>query len=453
MWMRQGSCWRSSRADRLFGVGTLVNAVFGTGVLVTRVVVVAAFLVGGFLGLACGREKPPSGGTVAKDTTATGAANADPAVGKIVIARVGRTVITTGGLDMRARVQYPEMDGQTGAGAVLQKWEILRAAYDQLLWATAGERRGLDKDPAYRAQIELSRQFILSRYAQNKLVNEQAAPDEAAIRQYYDDNMDRFRRPARAIVQIVLVPTRGESEALRRRAAAGEDFDELARRNSRDETSARSGGNLGPIGLTSVLPGFSVRIPAINEAIFATPAGQTTPVIETSRGFCFFRVRERTEATTTPLDEVRPMAVKWLTSNRANQIHAAIREEVIRETKASIDTMAWFEYAFKVLTEEEVFQLAESEQQPQRGIAWFKAFVKSRPQSPRAAQALFIAGFSYAENLKDYARAGALFRQLLETYPQSDLVDSAKWMLENMDKGLENLPYADQVKRRAYGGS
>jgi hypothetical protein len=45
-----------------------------------------------------------------------------------------------------------------------------------------------------------------------------------------------------------------------------------------------------------------------------------------------------------------------------------------------------------------------------------------------------------------------LFRQLLEKYPQSDLAGSAKWMLENMDKGLENLPYADQVKRRAYGG-
>jgi hypothetical protein len=419
---------------------------------VIRVLVVAAFLIGGFLGLACGREKLPSGGTSTKDNAATGAASVDPAVGKIVVARAGRTVITAEGLDTRLRVQYPDMGGQTGAAAVAQKWEILRAAFDQLLWVKAGERHGLDKDPACRDQLELSRQFVLARYAQNKLVTEQAAPTEDAIRQYYEDNIDRFRSPAHAVVQIVLVPTRGESEALRRRAASGENFDDLARRNSKDGTSAPSGGDLGPVGLTSVVPGFSVRIPAINEAIFATPAGQITPVIETSRGFCFFRVRERVESTTTPLDEVRPMAVKWLTSNRANQIHAAIREEVIRETKASIDTMAWFEYAFKVLTEEEVFQLAESEQQPQRGIAWFEAFVESHPKSPRAAQALFLAGFSYAENLKDYARAGVLFRQLLERYPQSDLVGSARWMLENMDKGLENLPYADQVKRRAYGG-
>jgi hypothetical protein len=419
---------------------------------VTAVLVTAAFLVGGALGLACGREKPPSGGTVAKDATATGATSMDPAVGKIVIARAGRTVITTGGLDTRMRVQYRDMNGGTGAAAVLQKWEVLLAAFDQLLWVKAGELHGLDKDPECRDQLELSRQFVISRYAQNKLVNEQAAPTEDAIRQYYEDNIDIFRQPARAIVQIVLVPTRGEAETLRRRATAGEDFDDLARRCSKDEASAPSGGNLGPVMLTSIVPGFSARIPAINEAIFATPAGQVTAVIETPRGFCFFRIRERTEATTTPLDEVRPKAVKWLTSSRANQIHAGILDEVKRKTKASIDTTAWFTYAFKVLTEEEVFQLAESERQPERGISWFKAYAASHPQSPGAAQALFAAGFCYAENLKDYARAGALFRQLMEKYPKSDLVGSAKWMLENMDKGLENLPYADQVRRRAYGG-
>jgi hypothetical protein len=414
--------------------------------------VTAAFLVGGALGLACGREKPPSGGTGAKDATATGAASMDPAVAKIVIARAGRTVITTGDLDNRVRVQFPDFKDLTGAAAVKQKWEILRAAFDQLLWVKVGERRGLDKDPEYLAQLELSRQFILSRYSQNKLVHEAAAPNEDEIRQYYEDNIDRFQRPARAIVQIVLVPTRGESEALRRRAVGGEDFADLARRYSADETSAPSGGNIGPIGLTSIVPGFSARIPAINEAVFSTPVGQITPLIETVRGFCFFRVHERTDATTTPLDEARPAVVKWLTGSRANEIHVGILDEVRRETKASIDTTAWFEYAFKVLTEEEVLQIAETEPQAERGISWFKAYVESHPQSPRAAQALFLAGFSYAENLKDYPRAGVLFRRLLDEYPQSELAGSAKWMLENMDKGLENLPYADQVRRRAFGG-
>ena len=253
MWMRQGDRRRSSRVDRLLETGFLVRKGHAIGVplpgalvpktIETGALVIGALLLGGALCLACGREKAPAGGTAANEATAKTSASMDPAVGKIVIARAGRTVITTGDLDNRVRVQYPDMKDLTGPAAVMQKWEILRAAFDQLLWVKAGERRGLDKDPAYRDQLELSRQFILARYAQNKLVTEDAAPTEDAVRQYYDDNIDRYRTPAHAVVQIILVPTRGESEALRRRAAAGEDFDDLARRCSKDNVSAPSGGN------------------------------------------------------------------------------------------------------------------------------------------------------------------------------------------------------------------
>lgn len=438
MWMRQGCRPRPARAAGRWWIGMLAATV-----------VFAA----GALGLACERAKPPSGGSATKGAPASDAASLDPAIGKIVVARAGGTVITAADLDNRMRYQFTDMKDLKGADAVIQKWEILRAAFDQLIWVKAGELRGIDKEPAYLAQLELSRQFILARYTQNKLVNEAAAPGDDEIQRYYEDNLDRFRQPARAAVQIVLVPARGEAEALRRRAAAGEDFSNLARRYSKDEASAASGGDLGFVGQNSIVTGFSARLPAINDAIFATPAGQLTPVIETPRGYCFFRVSERSEPRTAPLDDVRPGIVKWLTGSKANQIHTGIVEEVRQETKAAVDTAAWFDYAFKVLTEDEVFQIAESERQPERGVAWFKAFAKTYPKSPRAAQALFLAGFSYAENLKDYARAGVLFQQLLETYPQSELAASAKWMLENMDKGLDNLPYADQVKRRAYGGS
>ena len=122
--------------------------------------------------------------------------------------------------------------------------------------------RASTRTPSTVDQLELSRQFILARYTQNKLVNEAAAPGDDEIQQYYEDNLDRFRQPARAAVQIVLVPTRGEAEALRRRAAAGEDFADLARRYSKDEASAASGGDLGSVGQNSIVTGFSARLPA-----------------------------------------------------------------------------------------------------------------------------------------------------------------------------------------------
>jgi peptidyl-prolyl cis-trans isomerase C len=438
MWMWQGSRGISPRTGRFRWAGALVTA---------------AFLVTAALGLACGREQGAPGGAGKKAAGgAGGAPGLDPSVDKIVVARAGHTAITAGDLDLRMRTQFPDLKNLGGPETVMQKWELLLAAFDEALWVAAGERKGLEKDPEYRQQLEYSRQFILSRYAQNKLVQELAAPTEKAIRQYYDDNIDRFQQPARATVQIILVPTRGEADALRRRATAGEDFSDLARRYSKDERSAPSGGNLGQVGTNSLVAGFETRFLPLNEAIFATPAGQITPVVQSPRGFCFFRVAERAEAKTASLEEVRPSVVKWLTSNQANKAQAEILDETTRATKATIDTTAWYDYAFKVLTEEEAFQLAQAVRRPERSIAWYTAFAKRYPLSPRAPQALFLAGFSYAENMQDFQHAGVLFRQVVEKYPQSDLVASAKWMLENMDKGLQNLPYAGELKRRAYQG-
>jgi hypothetical protein len=193
-------------------------------------------------------------------------------------------------------------------------------------------------------------------------------------------------------------------------------------------------------------------VPQINQAIFATPAGQVTPVVDTPRGSCFFRVNQRNEARVMPIESVRPTIEKWLTGSKSNENNARILDEVKKDSKAAIDTTGWQDYVFSVLNEEEVFQLAESERKPDRRISWLRAIADRYPQSPRAPQALFLAGFSYAEDQKDYGRAAVLFKKMLEKYPQSELAGSAKWMIENMDKGLDNLPYADQLKRRAYGG-
>ena len=45
-------------------------------------------------------------------------------------------------------------------------------------------------------------------------------------------------------------------------------------------------------------------------------------------------------------------------------------------------------------------------------------------------------GFTYAEELKNFTEARKAFQSFIEKYPQSDLVASAKWMIENMEHGV-----------------
>lgn len=405
----------------------------------------AALVLGSAL---AGCESGPSG-SVPPPAASNAPAYADPKASEIVVARVGDRAIKVRDIDETMRIRFAQMKDLQGADAVHQKWEILLSMFDQYLWVRAGEKRGMDKEEEFVRSMELSRNFILSSYTIRRMVHEQAKPTDDEVRSYFEENEDQFRQAARAQVDHLLAASRGEAEQLRRRALAGEDFADLVRRHSTDQVTKSSGGSMGPVGTASVLTGFDQAYPELNRAIFATPAGGITEPVSTPRGWSIFRVNELREARVTSLEEARAGIEKKLQSKKSNEIFASILDEVRRETQASIDTAAWRDYAFRVLGKDEVYALAESERRPEHRIGWLREYARRLPEDPRSPQALFLAAFSAAEDVRDYVRARGLFEEMIRLYPQHELVPSARWMIENMEKGLENLPYAEELKRRA----
>jgi hypothetical protein len=53
-------------------------------------------------------------------------------------------------------------------------------------------------------------------------------------------------------------------------------------------------------------------------------------------------------------------------------------------------------------------------------------------------------GFIYSEELKDYEKAEAAMRKVVENYPDCDLSDDAGWMLEHMGENLEDLEFSGE---------
>jgi TolA-binding protein len=68
--------------------------------------------------------------------------------------------------------------------------------------------------------------------------------------------------------------------------------------------------------------------------------------------------------------------------------------------------------------------------------------VDEHPDADVSPQALFMVGFIHSEELKQYEQAEAVFRELLQRYPQSELAESARWMLEHM-RSDEAPPFAE----------
>lgn len=113
---------------------------------------------------------------------------------------------------------------------------------------------------------------------------------------YYDENREEFFVAATARVVVVSVsktPTaadtaavRARAEELRREIAGGEDFAEVARRESADSTTVAAGGDLGVFSRGRMVPAF-------DSAAFAAPLNRVTGPVRTSFGVHLIEVTRR----------------------------------------------------------------------------------------------------------------------------------------------------------------
>lgn len=71
---------------------------------------------------------------------------------------------------------------------------------------------------------------------------------------------------------------------------------------------------------------------------------------------------------------------------------------------------------------------------PEKKIEYYEILVEEFPEHELAPQALYMIGFVYAEMLGDSVSAVAIFRELIDKYPRSEIVETAKWSIENMSK-------------------
>jgi len=128
-------------------------------------------------------------------------------------------------------------------------------------------------------------------------------------RKFYDENTAQMQRPEQFRVAHILLlveasatpevkeEVRKKAGAIRSLLDAGQDFAELARKNSGDPGSKDSGGEL-----PWMSPGQTV--PPFEAAALALAPGEISPVVETQFGFHIIKLHEKRSAGLMPYEEV-----------------------------------------------------------------------------------------------------------------------------------------------------
>jgi parvulin-like peptidyl-prolyl isomerase len=115
---------------------------------------------------------------------------------------------------------------------------------------------------------------------------------------------------------------------LRKKALAGQDFGELAKKYSQD-TRAKDGG-------MSDWIGHGEMIPQIDALIFKAKPGEISEVIETPMGYHIFKIEQRRESTQHSFEEVRDMIQNKLYHQKFQERFKAWLDELKRDAYISI---------------------------------------------------------------------------------------------------------------------
>jgi peptidyl-prolyl cis-trans isomerase C len=189
------------------------------------------------------------------------------------------------------------------------------------MFVQEAERRGLASSADYKAQMELARENILIQALFSEYEKKNPITDAEVKAEY-----DKFKAQASGTeyrARHILVEKEDEAKALIAQIKGGANFEDLAKKNSKDPGSGQNGGDLD-------FASGSAYVPEFSQAMTKLKKGEMTETpVKTQFGYHIIRLEDTRDAQLPPLEDIKPQIEQRL----GQQKIAAFRDEVRRKSK------------------------------------------------------------------------------------------------------------------------
>ena len=381
------------------------------------------------------------------------AATAAPADTSPVLARVGGEAITVE--DVRSRTEEVPEASRAQFATPEGRQRLLERLVEERVWLVVAQRAGVADRPPVQRQLAQQRRDLLIRTYLTEAMAANPAPSDSEARLFYEAHAAEFRTPATVTARHIQTRTEVQARQALQLARRGQDWAKLVTRFSTDSLTRSSAGLLGTVTREGSFPALGKQ-PALAESLFALGVGALGGPYRTERGWHVVRVDEARPEGTRPLESVRPVIMRQLASQRGQEFYRRLLDEASRDLGVSADSAAIKRFVAQKRDPREMFKTAQGISSPRQRIAAYQQLLAEYPDSDVSAQAQFMIGFVYSEEMKEYEEAERAFRVLLERYPRSELAESARWMVEHM-RSDEAPPFdpleADSSRRPAPPGA
>lgn len=381
-----------------------------------------------------------------------GACGAQGTVSDNANADSSRVMATVGDIQITEEMIRSELDMippyQRASFETLEgKRLLLNHIIERELLLIASKDLGLEEDSFVIAQVELAMQQVeaakeralIQTYYQLEVVDAIVIPEEE-IQIYYNEHTgDIYHQDAQVKISQIMITLADDTVEVESALGTGNSFEDVVAEFSEHEPTANSGGDMGWIIINSPLPYLGEQT-EISEALFSSDIGDIAGPYSTAMGYHYFLVTDKKEEGIRPLEEVRESIENILKPSMVNSyFQDTLLPQLREEYEVHINEDAFL--PDENMSPDSLLQSAQNliEVNPETSIEYFRLFIERFPDHERAHQAQFLIGFTLSEQMKEYDAATEAFQALIDNYPESDFVDDAEWMMQNMGIPPEEL--------------
>jgi peptidyl-prolyl cis-trans isomerase C len=230
--------------------------------------------------------------------------------------------------------------GEGHLSGLAVKAEFAWAEIDRVLLEEEGLRRGFGDGPEAAAAVADARAWLTAQAVAAKMRADVPAPDAAAIERYYAEHAAELMRPARRACSDIQVETRLDADRARKRIAAGESFEAVARAVSADRQTAAAGGALGEIPLERMDALAKSGEKALARALREAKAGELVGPVFASGAVHLLRCGPVIDAAPAPLASVRDAIAARVRAREQDAALASRLAELRRAARVDVDAAA-----------------------------------------------------------------------------------------------------------------
>ena len=358
-------------------------------------------------------------------------------------ARVGDIKITEEFM-LRTFEELPDNQKKQFTGPDAQAKFVDRLIEQHLFYLAALDAK-MDRTEEMQERLRWVTMNILVAEYFTKRISEKIKIEPKEIDAYYASHPQEFVQAPVLRAQYLFTVDSLKAVRWKKRLAQGEVFSKIAAAESEDKATASSGGDVGYFNPGGYIKGVS-DTEGFSKAAEKLDLGVASGIVRLQNGFAIIKVTEKNPQKTQTLDEARRTIEAKLQAQKTEEAYTAAVEDLKANYKAENYIRERLDKTKR--TAEELWEMAQIEPDPRNRIQYYRDIVNLYPTHKNAAEALFMIGFTYAEELKDFVQARRTFDELKQKYPQSPMLESAKWMIENMETEHPKIESFEGVQKR-----